>query len=72
MVRCASRSIVTESFERFTRQLHNFISKKKNQPFANRKIQEPSALKRKILAGTSDRITQERLTKDERASLFSA
>ena len=44
----------------------------KIQPLANRKIQEPSALKRKILAGTCDRRIQESLTKDEQASLFSA
>ena len=32
-VRCASRSTVTEPFaiERFTRQLHDFLSKKKQQ-----------------------------------------
>ena len=52
MVGCASRSTVTEPFERFTRRSTSFFQKKKKkQPLANRKIQKPSALKRKILAG---------------------
>ena len=62
-VRCPSWSTVTEPFEGLTRQLHNFLSKKKKkkkeEPLANRKFQEPSALKRKILAGTYDRRTGE-------------
>ena len=57
---CASRSTVTEPFEGFTRLLHNFLSKKKKkEPLANQKIQEPSDLKRKNLAGTCDRRTGE-------------
>ena len=68
---CASRSTVTEPFEGLTRQLHNFLSKKKKkEPLANRKFEEPSALKRKILQEhTTGEL--ERLTKDGRASLFS-
>ena len=76
MVGCASRSTVTKPFERFTRKFHNFLSKKKKKkknshwPIEKSKNRQP--WRERFLRGTCDRRTQERLTKDERASLFSA
>ena len=50
-------SIDCQAFEGFAHHFHDFLPKKK--PLANGKIQEPSALKRKILAGTCQRRTGE-------------
>ena len=69
---CASRSTVTEPFERFTRQLHNFFSGKKNSHWPIEKSKNRQPRRERFLHGTCDRRTQERLMKDERASLFSA
>ena len=58
-VRCASRSTVRLSKSLRTASCITFFRKKKKQPLANRKIQKPSALKRKILAGTCHGRTEE-------------
>ena len=56
-VRCASRS--TFRLWKDLRAICITFFEKKKQPLAKQKIQEPSALKRKILAGTCHRRTGE-------------
>ena len=64
------KSIDCQASQWFTLQLHTFFSKKKKQPLAYRKIQEPSERERFLLEDATREL--QRVATDERASLFSA